>query len=72
MRTTLNLKPEALALVESLARQREWSLGEAASELILRGRGGATKGPERNGVPLFGSDPPMTPEEIESSLDEEA
>jgi hypothetical protein len=72
MRTTLNLKPEALALIESLARQRALSLGEAASELILRTLPNASAAAERNGVPLFASDPPMTPEEIESSLDEES
>ena len=53
MRTTLNLSAEALAKVRQLAQQRRKTLGEVASELILKAlqpeRGPAV----RNGVPVF-------------------
>ena len=54
MRTTLNLSAEALAKLRQLAHQRGNTLGQIASELILKAR------PEcapavRNGVPALPS-----------------
>ncbi len=52
MRTTLNLSAEALAKVRQLAQQRRKTLGEVASELILRAL--PESGPAvTNGVPIF-------------------
>ena len=53
MRTTLNLSAEALAKVRQLAQQRRTTLGEVASELILKTLQPETGPAARNGVPIF-------------------
>ena len=53
MRTTLNISAEAMARVRQLAQQRGATLGEIASELILKAVQPSDSGPVRNGVPLF-------------------
>ena len=53
MRTTLNLSAEALAKVRQLAQQRRRTLGEVASELILKALQPESGPAVRNGVPIF-------------------
>ena len=73
MRTTLNLRPEALLLVKSVARQRKLSLGDAASQLICDGAAGKTLQVKvRNRVPLARNDGVvMTVEEVVATLADE-
>jgi len=62
-----------MLLVKSLARQRNLSMGEAASELICNGASGKTlRVKVRNGIPLARNDGvPMTAEEVAATLSEE-
>ncbi len=53
MRTTLNLSAEALAKVRQLAQQRRKTLGEVASELILKALQPQSGPAVRNGVTIF-------------------
>ncbi len=53
MRTTLNLSAEAMAKVRQLAQQRRKTLGEVASELILKALQPESGPAVRNGVPIF-------------------
>lgn len=53
MRTTLNLSAEAMAKVRQLAQQRRKTLGEVASELILKAMQPESGPSVRNGVPIF-------------------
>ena len=53
MRTTLNLSPDALAKMRQLAQQRRRTLGEVASELILKALQPEQAPAVRNGVPVF-------------------
>lgn len=54
MRTTLNLDDAVLASLKSLAKQREVSVGEAASELLRKALCGPTrKTAVRHGVRVF-------------------
>ncbi len=53
MRTTLNLSAEALAKVRQLAQQRRTTLGEVASELILKAMQPQSGPAVRNGVAIF-------------------
>lgn len=53
MRTTLNLSAEALVKVRQLAQQRRKTLGEVASELILKALQPESGPAVRNGVPVF-------------------
>ncbi len=73
MRTTFNLRPEAWQVVESYARQRKKSMGEAASELILDGASGKRlRLTFRNGIPIGPKTGiPVTPEEVAAALEEE-
>lgn len=57
MRTTLNLSADALAAVRQLARQRGRTLGDIASELILRALRHEDSPAVRNGVPVFAALP---------------
>ena len=73
MRTTFNLRPEAWQVVQSFARQRKKSMGEAASELILDGASGKHLQLKfRNGIPVVPKTGiPVTPEEVGAALEEE-
>lgn len=53
MRTTLNLDPQAIAMVRLLAAQRQQTLGAIASELILKALEPEEAPEIRNGVPLL-------------------
>jgi hypothetical protein len=53
MRTTINLDPEALAVARLLSRQRNVSMGEIISKLILKKSEDGAVRPVRNGVPVF-------------------
>ena len=53
MRTTLNLRPDALASIRQLARQRQMSMGEVASDLIIQALRPTQIAALRNGVPVF-------------------
>lgn len=53
MRTTLNLSTEAMAKIRQLAQQRRKTLGEIASELILKALQPESGPAVRNGVPVF-------------------
>jgi hypothetical protein len=72
MRTTWNYKPEAVAMVRDLARQRNIPEGEAASLLILNGGAGHKAFKKRNGVFLARNDGiPVTREEVNAALSDE-
>ena len=78
MRTTLNLDPEAMAKVRTLAAQRCETLGAVASELILKALEPKQAPQIRNGVPIFtervpGAEacPPTTLELVNRLRDEE-
>ena len=53
MKTTLNLSAEAMAKVRQLAQQRRKTLGEVASELILKALQAESGPAVRYGVPIF-------------------
>ena len=53
MRTTLNLDPEVLSKVRTLAKQRGVSLGTVVSELIRKALSPGKYQAVRNGVPIF-------------------
>jgi hypothetical protein len=56
MRTTLTLEDEAFATAQAYARSRAIKLGQAISELIVRGISGSVPIRQMNGVWVF--DPP--------------
>ena len=53
MRTTLNLNDDAIATAKAYARARGLNLGQAVSELILRGSTYKTAMKQVNGVWVF-------------------
>lgn len=55
MRVTLNLSTEAMTKLRQLAQQRHATLGEVASELILKAPAPDCAPALRNGVPVFPS-----------------
>jgi hypothetical protein len=72
MRTTWNYRPEAVAMVRELARQRSISEGEAASVLILNGGAGHKSFRKKNGILLARNDGvPVTREEVAAALFDE-
>lgn len=72
MRTTWNYRPEAVAMVRSLARHRGIPEGEAASLLILNGGAGRKALARRNGIPLVRRQGvPVTLLEVQAALDDE-
>jgi hypothetical protein len=73
MRTTWNLKPAAIAMVRSLARQRNLHEGEAASLLILNGGAGhkPRKYVLRQGVPVVRAPRAISAEEVKAALEDE-
>lgn len=72
MRTTWNYRPEAVAMVRDLARQRNIAEGEAASSLILNGGAGRKSFRKRNGIFLARNDGmPVTREEVNAALHDE-
>jgi len=72
MRTTWNYRPEAVAMVRDLARQRNITEGEAASVLILNGGAGRKSFRKRNGIFFARNDGiPVTRDEVKAALDDE-
>ena len=53
MKVTINLDPEALAMARLLSRQKNISLGDFVSEMILRNIRQSTPQALRNGIPVF-------------------
>ena len=65
-------RPEAVAMVRELARQRGLTEGEAASLLILNGGAGHKTFKRRNGVLLAWNDGvPVIREEVNAALHDE-
>jgi hypothetical protein len=62
MRTTLNIEKQALDKARLLARQRNLSLGEIVSELILKATRSRSNDENRNGVPVFPRKAGATPD----------
>lgn len=52
MRTTVDLQPEALAIVKMLSRQKGKPVGIIISEIILQNRAQVTE-EKKNGIPIF-------------------
>jgi hypothetical protein len=76
MRTTLDIDPQALALIRELAAHRGVSLGRVASELILSGiqSGNAPAAQRRNGFPVrvaAPGQPVITGELVQRLLEDE-
>jgi len=74
MRTTLNIDPDVLAAVRSLAAQRRQTLGKTISELARRALEPAGRSKRRNGVPLFqvkSGSPPVTMDLVNALRDGE-
>jgi len=74
MRTTINLEPDVLRAVKSLARDRGVSLGTAISDLVRE----ALRPPERAtydmDFPVFEvreGAPPITPEMVKTALEDD-
>jgi hypothetical protein len=74
MRTTVNLEPDVLRAVKSIANERGVSLGAAISDLVRK----ALRPPERStydsGFPVFEvreGAPPITPEMVRRALEED-
>ena len=68
MRTTLNIDQGALEMVREMADQRNISVGEAASFLIMRGLATAMSVRMKNGFALFNVEldtPTFGPAEVE-------
>lgn len=68
MRITLNIHDDALSVIRKYAEQRTISLGQAASDLVLRGAKSVTPFRTKNGWTLFDlspSTPPLTSETLE-------
>lgn len=77
MRTTLDIDPQALALIRELAAHRGVSLGRVASELILSGARSGTppEAKRRNGFPVRTAapgQPAITGEMVQRLLEDEA
>lgn len=74
MRTTINLEPDVLRAVKSIARERGTSLGAVISSLVRD----ALRPPERTaydrGFPVFEvreGAPPITTEMVKSALEDD-
>lgn len=77
MRTTLDIDPQALALIRELAAHRGVSLGRVASDLILSGAqsGSPPAAKRRNGFPVRAAAPGqavITGELVQRLLEDEA
>lgn len=75
MRTTINIENEAFAAAQAYAKARALKLGQAVSELILRGSAEKLPLKQVNGVWVFDL-PPDTPRvtarQVQQLLDESA
>jgi len=73
MRTTVNLDPEVLRAVRSLARERSESLGTVISGLVREALSPPALVSYEEDFPVFqvrGGAPPITPEMVESALED--
>ncbi len=73
MRTTLNLEDEVLRAVRSLARERGESLGDVVSSLLRRALRPEPELRYEHEIPVFAvreNAPPITPEMVESALED--
>ncbi len=75
MRTTINIEDEAFAAAQAYAKARALKLGQAVSELILRGSAEKLPLKQKKGVWVFDL-PPDTPRvterQVQQMLDESA
>jgi hypothetical protein len=73
MRTTIDLSPEAYHIAQSVARERNLSMGKVVSEFILKrvGDGVQPLGRSAAGFPLFASGKRITSEDVRDLLDED-
>ena len=73
MRTTLTLEDDAFATAQAYARARAIKLGQAISELILRGSAGKMPMKQTGGVWVFdlpAGTPKVTAAQVKQLLDE--
>jgi hypothetical protein len=73
MRTTLTLEDEAFATAQAYAKARAIKLGQAISELIVRGSSGSVPMRELNGVWVFNpprDTPTISSEQVKLLLEE--
>ena len=73
MRTTLTLEDDAFATAQAYARARAIKLGQAISELILRGSAGKMPMKQTSGVWVFdlpAGTPKVTAAQVKQLLDE--
>lgn len=61
MRTTLNIREDALTVIKTHAEQRRISLGEAASDLVHRGAESLPQFQMKNGWVVFDLPPDAAP-----------
>lgn len=75
MRTTINIEDEAFAAANAYARARALKLGQAVSELILRGSAEKLPVKQVDGVWVFdlpADTPRVTAKQVQQMLDESA
>jgi hypothetical protein len=75
MRTTISIEDEAFAAAKAYARARALKLGQAVSELILRGSAEKLPVKQVNGVWVFDlphGTPRVTAKQVQQMLDESA
>ena len=73
MRTTLNLEDDAFSTAQAYAKARAIKLGQAISELILRGSAGKVPMKQTGGVWVFdlpANTPKVTAAQVRQLLDE--
>ena len=75
MRTTLDIDPTVVQAARALAASRSVSLGQAISDLALKGLGASTqKASLRGGIPVLKAPKgakPVTLEDVKQALDDE-
>ncbi|MGH8674588.1 MAG: hypothetical protein ACREVG_09790 [Burkholderiales bacterium] len=75
MRTTITIKDDAFAAANAYAKARALKLGQAVSELILRGSAQKLPLRQKDGVWVFDlppDTPPVTALQVQRMLDESA
>ena len=75
MRTTITIEDDAFATANAYAKARALKLGQAVSELILRGSGKTLPLRQKDGVWVFAlppDTPPVTARQVQQMLDESA
>ena len=75
MRTTISIEDDAFAAAQAYAKARALKLGQAVSELILRGSAEKLPIKQVKGVWVFdlpADTPPVTARQVQQMLDESA